>query len=148
MKDSKLSRRNFLKSALVASSGVLVGRLVDPDRVGAGTVSTNSVEIDLSTYDELQADGGFKVIKEVQIGDLTDNLIIVRKSENEYLVFSSICRHKKCNVRYKGDRDLFVCPCHGSNYDMTGKVVKGPSTGNLPQYLAKVSGRKLVITAS
>ncbi len=148
-RSSKVSRRRFLRSALVVSSGLLAANLMSGTRAQAGLrkiADGDSVTFDLADYDELKQVGGFKVIKEVSIGETTDNVIIVRKSEKEYLVFSSVCRHKKCNVKYKDEKKLFVCPCHGSNYDLTGKVVKGPSTGNIPQYAAVLSGTKLTVS--
>lgn len=145
---SGYTRRKFMKSVLTLWSGVLAGGmfLANPRRMMAATTPGGSIDIDVSAYEELKNDGGFKVIKEVQIGEITDNIIIVRKSETTYLVFSSICRHKKCNVKYKSDKDAFVCPCHGSTYDIAGKVKKGPSTGDLPAYTAKLSGVTLTVT--
>lgn len=144
------SRRKFIQSALALSSGALAGGMAG-GRVSsalARTVNEGDLEVDLAAYDELKQDGGFKVIKEVQIGDISDNIIIVRKSESTYLVFSAICRHKKCNVKFKTEKEAFVCPCHGSTYDLTGKVVKGPSTGDLPAYKSRLSGGKLFVSAS
>jgi Rieske Fe-S protein len=151
-----VSRRKFLRATLAVSSGLMAGNLVSGRTFAAAmagvaplhdTFGGDSVTLNLEEYEELKQDGGFRVIKEVNIGETTDNLIIVRKSEKEYLVFSSVCRHKKCNVKYKDERKLFVCPCHGSNYDLTGKVVKGPSTANIPQYDAILSGTKLIISS-
>lgn len=139
----KITRRRFISSAFAATSGLALTSFVAADSAYA---NGNSLIIDIDEYDELKEDGGFKVIKEVLIGDKTDSIIIVRKSETQYLVFSSVCRHKKCNVKYKKDRDLFVCPCHGSTYDLKGQVIKGPSEGNIAQYTVKLKNNKLEIS--
>jgi len=144
----KYTRRGFLKSALVISSGAVAGSLLSTQPVfGSEVKDDKSMKVNLSDYEALTDVGAFVVIKEVQIGGQTDNLIIVHKSETEYLVFSSVCRHKKCNVKYKKEKAVFVCPCHGSTYDLTGKVMKGPSTQNIPQYKVQIKDGALIITA-
>jgi cytochrome b6-f complex iron-sulfur subunit len=147
----KYSRRLFLRSVFVTSSSFVMGLLWNTKTASATShfrkgFGKDSVTVNVEDYEELKQDGGFIVIKELTLGDTTDNLIIVRLSEKEYLVLSSVCRHKKCNVKYKDERKQFVCPCHGSTYDLTGKVVKGPSTGDIPQYDAVLSGSKLTIS--
>ncbi|MCB0833562.1 MAG: ubiquinol-cytochrome c reductase iron-sulfur subunit [Bacteroidetes bacterium] len=115
-------------------------------RFGGESDSGTALEIVLSDYPELSMDGGYKVIKDVMIDGIEDNLIIVRQSEKNYVVLSSICRHKKCNVKFRNSKQLFVCPCHGSNYDLEGSVVKGPSSGPLPKYKVEVNETILKIT--
>jgi cytochrome b6-f complex iron-sulfur subunit len=152
---SKVTRRKFLRSALALSTSLVATNLISNKVHGAFPTKEeafrkasggDAVTLNLEKYEELKQDGGFVVIKEVLIGDTTDNLIIVRRSETEYLVLSSVCRHKKCNVKYKSERQLFVCPCHGSTYNLTGKVIKGPSTGDIPLYDAALSGTQLIVS--
>jgi Rieske Fe-S protein len=40
------------------------------------------------------------------------------------------CRHAACQVRYE-DAHRFVCPCHGAEYDLEGRVLKGPAKEDL-----------------
>ncbi|KAB2878721.1 Rieske (2Fe-2S) protein [bacterium] len=151
-KSSKVSRRNFLASALTATSGLVLGNLASSSSLNATGIldethtGGNSLSINIEDYPELKEAGGYKVLKEVAIGDMTDSIIIVRKSDTDFLVYSSICRHKKCNVKYKKERDLFVCPCHGSTYDINGKVIKGPSQGDIPKYKTKLINDTLEIS--
>ncbi len=141
MKSHKISRRNFIFVSLAAASTAAFSKPMSFSATGGLTVNVDD-------YPELSSDGGFKVLKNVTIGDTVDSIIIVRKSDMEFLVFSSVCRHRKCNVKYKKDRNLFVCPCHDSAYDMTGKVVKGPSKQDIPAYHAVLRGRQLEISHS
>lgn len=65
-----------------------------------------------------------------------------RSIKPEYLVVVGICTHLGCipNFRPKPDSDLgsnwpggYFCPCHGSRYDLSGRVFKGvPAPYNLP----------------
>ncbi len=43
---------------------------------------------------------------------------------------SAVCTHLGCVVNK--DESGFACPCHGSHYDLDGKVVKGAAPRNLP----------------
>lgn len=40
---------------------------------------------------------------------------------------NSICTHLGCVVPWNPNANKFICPCHGSQYDQTGKVVRGPA---------------------
>ena len=52
----------------------------------------------------------------------------VYKDENgkEHIV-SNICPHMGCSLIFNMVDKTWDCPCHGSRFDMNGKVIKGPS---------------------
>lgn len=56
----------------------------------------------------------------------------------EWLVLLGVCTHLGCiplgtgQGEVKGDYDGWFCPCHGSHYDIAGRVRKGPAPENLP----------------
>ena len=50
------------------------------------------------------------------------------ESENYQAVLLQ-CTHKGCAVRPVGD--LLICPCHGSEYNQLGKVLKSPAEEDL-----------------
>ncbi len=50
------------------------------------------------------------------------NVFIVRKGKAFHAI-SSICTHLRCQVGHA--RGGFQCPCHGSRFDINGKVLKG-----------------------
>ena len=65
-----------------------------------------------------------------------DEFIIVSKPEPR--VFSAHCTHLGCKID-KMEGDKFVCPCHGSEYSMDGKVLKGPAYRDLTELSAQIS---------
>ncbi len=53
--------------------------------------------------------------------------VIIHKRGNEITVFSARCSHLGCTInRFENNR--LICPCHGSEYSVDGKVSKGPSS--------------------
>jgi cytochrome b6-f complex iron-sulfur subunit len=73
------------------------------------------------------------------------SFIIVNKN-NTPVVFSSHCTHLGCSIN-KVENDRLVCPCHGSEYDLSGKVVKGPAYKNLQTIPFHISddGKNIII---
>jgi cytochrome b6-f complex iron-sulfur subunit len=60
---------------------------------------------------------------------------------------NAICTHLGCVVPWNAGQNKFICPCHGSQYDNTGKVVRGPAPLSLALAHAEVSeDDKLVLS--
>ncbi|MEZ5103852.1 MAG: Rieske (2Fe-2S) protein [Draconibacterium sp.] len=66
-----------------------------------------------------------------------DKYIVVNES-NKITVLSSQCKHLGCKIN-KTENGKLVCPCHGSEYDFSGNVLKGPSYKNLDKLPYKIS---------
>ena len=52
----------------------------------------------------------------------------------EWLVMMGVCTHLGCVPLGDGAGDFggWFCPCHGSHYDTSGRIRKGPAPTNLP----------------
>ena len=60
-----------------------------------------------------------------------------RVKKAEWLVMVGVCTHLGCvPLGNKGDFNGWFCPCHGSHYDTSGRIRKGPAPTNLeiPRY--------------
>jgi ubiquinol-cytochrome c reductase iron-sulfur subunit len=77
--------------------------------------------------------------------DATDNDRVTDaegKNHPEWLVLVGVCTHLGCiplgtaQGEVKGDFGGWFCPCHGSHYDTSGRIRKGPAPENLavPKY--------------
>ena len=69
----------------------------------------------------------------------------VRKSEHQVKVFSPICPHLGCGVRWNQRDGQFQCPCHGSVYDQNGNVVDGPAPRPLDELPSKIEDGELKV---
>ncbi len=51
---------------------------------------------------------------------LIGSVLVERISDGDFRVFSAVCPHLGCTVRYDGKRGGFRCPCHGASYALDG----------------------------
>ena len=61
----------------------------------------------------------------------------VKEGKNEWLVMIGVCTHLGCvPLKDKGEFNGWFCPCHGSHYDISGRVRKGhaPKNMEIPKY--------------
>jgi ubiquinol-cytochrome c reductase iron-sulfur subunit len=57
----------------------------------------------------------------------------VKEGKSQWLVVYGSCTHLGCiPTSQAGDYNGWFCPCHGSHYDTSGRVRKGPAPINLP----------------
>ena len=74
----------------------------------------------------------------VDLKDLKDPQKDSDRTKNpEWLVLVGVCTHLGCiPLGEKGEYNGWFCPCHGSHYDTSGRVRKGPAPNNLeiPKY--------------
>ena len=156
------TRRDFLMLATGAAGAVGVGALVIPLisqlAPDAQTVAAGApVDVDLAPIAEGQAIKLFwrgkpifvrhrtkKEIDEakaVDVATLRDPQTDAQRTKaghEQFLVIFGNCTHLGCIPlgtapgESKGDYDGWFCPCHGSHYDSSGRIRKGPAPLNLP----------------
>lgn len=57
---------------------------------------------------------------------------------------NAICTHLGCVVPWNSCENKFICPCHGSQYDPEGAVVRGPAP--LPLAHVAVQGERVQLS--
>jgi len=120
----------------------------------ADTLALSSIEVDISGIEEGQAITvkwrgkpvfiRHRTAKEIEpaseanMDDLRDPQgDLDRVEKPELLVIQGICTHLGCVPlgqkisEVKGDYNGWFCPCHGSHYDTSGRIRKGPAPTNL-----------------
>jgi ubiquinol-cytochrome c reductase iron-sulfur subunit len=171
MSSAEPTRRDFLYIATGAVGAIgaaatlipLIGQM-NPD---ASTIAAGApIEVDLSPIAEGQVIKVFwrskpifishrtkKEIDEVRavptdsLKDPQTDQSRVKPGHDQWLVLIGICTHLGCiPLANQGDYDGWFCPCHGSQYDASGRIRKGPAPLNLfiPPY-AFLSDTKIQI---
>lgn len=155
------SKRDFLvlSATATAAGGAAVGivPLIGSLKPAADVMALSSVEVDISSVQEGQSitvmwrgkpvfirrrtKREIDAARKVKISDLVDreeDTARVKKGKDEWLVVIGICTHLGCvPLGYQGEYDGWFCPCHGSHYDTSGRIRKGPAPRNLdvPEYV-------------
>ena len=158
MSEQKTKRRDFLyvatASAGAVTTGAAVWPLINQMNPSADVQALSSIEVDVS---ELEPGAQLTVkwlgkpvfirrrtkeeIQEARSVKM-EELIHPEKDEDraknpEWLVMLGVCTHLGCvPLNDKGDYKGWFCPCHGSHYDTSGRIRKGPAPLNMevPKY--------------
>jgi Rieske Fe-S protein len=80
--------------------------------------------------------------KDMEFRDATGRTIWANKKDMPYLAFSGKCPHLGCAFKWRKHKVLgqvFLCPCHLSIYDASGKVLDGPAPRRLDLLPIQVS---------
>ena len=102
-------------------------------------------------------------IKDARSVDLTDLIDLSARNDNapaldasdqnraldesgEWLVMMGVCTHLGCVPLGDGAGDFhgWFCPCHGSHYDTSGRIRKGPAPENLPVPVAAFVDKTMI----
>ena len=157
MSSAEHTRRDFLYVATTAVGAIgaaaILVPLVEQMNPDASTIAAGApIEVDLMPIAEGQVIKVFwrgqpifishrtkKEIDEarsVNVTTLPDpqtDQSRVKPDHDQWLVLIGICTHLGCiPLAHEGDYDGWFCPCHGSQYDASGRIRKGPAPANLP----------------
>lgn len=70
----------------------------------------------------------------------------VKAEAPEWLVLLGVCTHLGCvPIADQGEYGGYYCPCHGSHYDASGRIRKGPAPLNLELPPWEFEGDKMII---
>ena len=149
------TRRRFFELVIKASAGLiglslavpLVGYLISP-----ALKRRKKQWVDVASAAELQSGvpTQLEYVATVQDGYLESKtqkaVWAVKQANGDVTVFSPMCTHLGCGYHWDGGAQRFKCPCHGSAFDISGRVVGGPAPRPLDALPSKVdSGRLLVM---
>ncbi len=158
-KSKPKTRRDFLILASGAMGGIgaasFVLPFIDSMNPAADTLAAANIDVDLSPIEVGQAitvmwrgkplfirhrtPEEIKLSQEVTENDLLDpESDKDRVKKPEWLIVVGVCTHLGCVPSgqrpsdNKGSYGGWFCPCHGSEYDISGRVRRGPAPTNLP----------------
>lgn len=141
-----LSGGRFVYASLVR---LLVLKFVLSMSASKDVLALASLEVDLSSIEpgttvtvkwrgkpvfiRRRTEGDIKSANSVDVGSLRDPQEDAERVKNpEWLVVIGVCTHLGCiPLPNAGDFGGWFCPCHGSHYDISGRIRKGPAPYNL-----------------
>ena len=149
MAEKKTNRRDFLFTATYAvgavGGGATVWPMIDQMNPDASVKALASTEVDVSSltpgntitvlwrgkpvFIRRRTPEEITETKAVKLKDLKDpQKDEERAKDPEWLVMLGVCTHLGCvPLDQKGDYNGWFCPCHGSHYDISGRIRKGPA---------------------
>ena len=158
--EKKTNRRDFLHTASYTMGAVGIGAIVwpmidqmNPDKSVQALATT---EVDISQIEpgksitvlwrakpvflKRRTQQEIQDARSVSLSELKDpqkDEERVKEGKDEWLVMLGVCTHLGCvPLADKGDYKGWFCPCHGSHYDVSGRIRKGPAPINMeiPKY--------------
>jgi thiosulfate dehydrogenase [quinone] large subunit len=146
------SRREFFSKCFQAALGITVVGLASPLLAGTAGCSNNptspmdgsfSATFDVSA---LNADG--KALVTTSDGGDGFPIIIIRTAPGTFTALSSRCTHEDCQVNPPSGGSIY-CACHGSRFDISGRVLQGPARTALYTYRTAydATGARLTVSA-
>tara|TARA_Y100000310_G_scaffold202854_1_gene203089 strand:- start:73 stop:585 length:513 start_codon:yes stop_codon:yes gene_type:complete len=154
----KTKRRDFIFTASYTLGAVGVGTavwpLIDQMNPDASVKALSSTEVNISdvqpgqsitvlwrgkpVFIKRRTEEEIAKAKQVDLKELKHPEKDEDRAKNpEWLVMLGICTHLGCvPLGNKGEYGGWFCPCHGSHYDTSGRIRKGPAPVNLeiPKY--------------
>jgi cytochrome b6-f complex iron-sulfur subunit len=88
---------------------------------------------------------GDRALAEGLKGDPT-YIVVTENKEIASFGLNAICTHLGCVVPWNVAENKFICPCHGSQYNNEGKVVRGPAPRSLALAHATVNDDRVEFT--
>jgi len=152
------TRRDFLLLATAAFGAVGVGAavwpLIDQMNPAADVLAVSTTELNLSPIEVGQritvtwrgkpvfvsrrTQKEIDEARNVKLADLVDPETDAQRTKKpEWLIIVGVCTHLGCiplgqkPTDPRGEFNGWFCPCHGSQYDTSGRIRKGPAPKNL-----------------
>lgn len=72
-------------------------------------------------------------------------LISVNDNSIEKYALNAVCTHLGCVVPWNKAENKFMCPCHGSQYNSEGKVIRGPAPKSLALAEVDINDNKVYL---
>jgi ubiquinol-cytochrome c reductase iron-sulfur subunit len=152
------TRRDFLMLATVAVGGMgaacIAWPLIDQMNPSADVLALASIDVDISKIETGQrikvlwrghpvfidhrTPEEIKAAQDVNVAELRDPQTDAQRVQKpDWLIVVGVCTHLGCiplgtaASDPRGEFGGWFCPCHGSQYDTSGRIRKGPAPLNL-----------------
>ena len=127
-------RRQFFKTLLgVLGFGIAALR--------GGIARAKKLALNIDKVPSLSKVGGSAKVKLAG-----KEVLLIRSAPSEVRGISPKCTHQNCPVKYNAKTGKVDCTCHGSSFDLSGRVLRGPATENLKTYATSLKEGRIIIS--
>ncbi len=124
-----MERRKFIKSGchacIALGSGILIGSISScSPKLSIAKVTEKDMKFSIPESEMSATD-----VKMITIKNFDYDVFLKKNNEGSYLAIAMICTHAGHSLVKTGDK--FYCSLHGSEFDLTGNVLKGPAERHL-----------------
>lgn len=139
-----MERRKFIKSGcnacMILGSSIFISSLTScSPKLSVVKVTQNGMKF--SIPESAMADTDMKLIT---VKNFDYDVFLKKNNDNSYLVLAMICTHAGHSVVKTGDK--FYCSLHGSEFDISGNVLKGPAERHLVHLPITKNNNNLEVT--
>jgi len=103
-----------------------------------GTVSGGVVSVTIDASSPLASTGSAALVA------TSSGNFLVSRAGDAFTALTAVCTHEGCVVS-NFQSGTYECPCHGSQYNTNGSVIKGPATRSLSQFTTRFANNVLTI---
>lgn len=124
-------------SSPTSSSGVVTA---PPLPTIGGTVAGGTIAVTIAAGSPLASVGAAALLQ-----TSAGQFLVARTGQEAFSALTATCTHEQCGITgFENAR--YVCPCHGSTYDTSGRVVVGPAVTALRSFATRFADPVLTIT--
>ncbi|MEL6134110.1 MAG: Rieske 2Fe-2S domain-containing protein [Bacteroidota bacterium] len=127
---TKMTRKEFLKKGGTLAAGTCALAALPACSL------FDEPEMRVCTVSELETAGAL-------IGKFNRKQIFLTYLDEKLTIFSLVCTHKKCTVKWEEEEEIFACPCHEGTYNKQGKVIDGPPPRPLNRFQYEIRGEEI-----
>jgi cytochrome b6-f complex iron-sulfur subunit len=138
-----ISRRGAICGLLLASLGVAMDFAPDAAQAAAGITTTKDgkLQVSLAANKALAKVGGSVI---VGLNDGSELAVVrVAPGVKGFVALSLTCPHNGATVMQQGND--WICPAHGSEFTLSGKLLRGPARQALSTYPLAATAKTLTI---
>ena len=139
------TRRALLAGGVAVLAGVLAGGAAQFRRsppADQAAQATRAADPPLAQASDVPVGGG------TQVPDPSSGHTdwVLQLQPGQFTAFDATCPHQGCTVNFESASTGFTCPCHGSRFDASGKLLGGPATTGLTAVPVQVVGGEIRAT--
>jgi cytochrome b6-f complex iron-sulfur subunit len=106
----------------------------------SGTLVSRTLTITIDANSPLATVGGAAMVNVS-----TGLYLVARTAQNTVTTVTASCTHDRCDVTGFAN-NVYVCPCHGSQFSTSGAVVQGPAPSALRQFPTTFANNVITIS--